>query len=277
MKKSSFIKTVSSVAAVGLMAIPLTLGAFAAEVDDATQNAAATGGDGYVDYVENSVDNSSAVSAVNYDAAYASSGITVDGYFDDWEDKPHAAVHYDWQTEYNGWHQVSIVSDGEYVYLHVRMAKTYSVFNGWNYIFTYDIGGQQKQMNIVVPTEYGTSDSLPKGGTYNLIPRYENGYGVIDGASGKLTKYDASTGKSDEAEIKIPMKAFQQYAGLSDSVKEISFYSPNLGPQKVTTQGADTAPYVIAGAGAVIAGTGVIFYTKKKKKSDKNDNDNAEK
>ena len=177
--------------------------------------------------------------------------IDIDGSYDDWEDKPHSKIRYDWDAA-NSYHSGALFRDEDFLYLHVKMSDiSYSQFNGYNYRFTVD--GVETFVAAVPP-----EGSSIVNGQNPIVVRAQNGYKLIEGAGGIVTR---ASGKGDEWEIKIPLKFFTK---TPETVKEIKFYCSNLGPQEIVSTGTPTLPFVIAGAGLAIAATG-YFIAKRKK------------
>ena len=179
-------------------------------------------------------------------------GITIDGNYDDWADKPHTQIQYPWDTG-NNYHLGALFRDAEYVYLHVKMSPTgYTQFNGYNYCFTTD--GKVDYVLAVPPD--GTSISE---GINPLVIRRQNGYQVINGASGFVTR---KAGQPDEWELAIPLSFFDK--NHYDQIRTITFYCSNIGPQELIATGTPTLPFVIAGAGLVFATAGFRLAKRKR-------------
>ena len=198
--------------------------------------------------------------ALNNDVIFASDGtstdyvgISTDGNYDDWEDKPHSRINYAWDAA-NSYHLGSLFRDEEYVYLHIAMSPySYTQFNGYNYGFTVD--GVAQYVVAVPPNGQKITD-----GNNELVIRNQNGYGIINGAAGIVTRL---SGQSDEWELRIPLSFF---SNTPDNVKTIEFYCPNLGPQKLVATGTPTLPFAVAGAGLVFASVGYVMSNRKCKK-----------
>lgn len=175
-------------------------------------------------------------------------GITIDGNYDDWEDKPHTRLQWDTGDNY---HLGALFRDADYVYLHIRMSPSgYSEFNGWNYLFTVD--GKAEYVAAVV-----TSGSIVEGNNVLEIRR-QNGYKIIPGANGIVTRL---TGEPDEWELRIPLSYFDPHP---DRIRTITFSCSNLGPQVLTATGTPTWPYLVAGTGIVIAFAGYMLSKRKR-------------
>lgn len=191
-------------------------------------------------------------------ASAAGIPINIDGYYDDWIDKPSADIHYSSDSRLTN--KVSLIRDEKYIYLHVKMADDlYKKFNGNNYNFKYD----EKLVSFVI--EGGDNNGM---GNHQLRVRYQNGWTIVNDSKAYLTRYNnggKQKFKSDEAEIMIPIAGFENGIKPAD-IKTISFNSPNLGPQWVTCTGTDTNPYLGIGISIALSGVGYLFYKKKRKR-----------
>jgi len=164
--------------------------------------------------------------------------IKIDGKFADWKNVT--------LTEgYNGY--TAMVSDGNYVYVYVKMMGTTLVPGYGDYNF--DIGGTQyyvwtKQMPQT-PVKEGDATAVTfTGGKYNEGDQYGT---VGDG-------YVSSDKNGHNiAEFKVDLRKFHLSTMTGQT---ITMYNPNIGNEKVTVAGGSTGPYVISGIGLAIAGLG---------------------
>lgn len=178
-------------------------------------------------------------------------GIIIDGNYDDWEDKPFSKIQYEWDDG-NRFHTGSVFRDQEFVYLAIKMSDlSYTQFNGYNNRFTID--GVDHFVVFVPPEGVSVGD-----GNTPLDIRSQNGYGIIQGGEGVVTR---ESGKGDRWEIKIPLSFF---TSETDNIRTIKFHSSNLGPQEIVSTGTSTAPIVLASIGLIIAATGLAISNKYK-------------
>ncbi|MDD4095247.1 MAG: Firmicu-CTERM sorting domain-containing protein [Oscillospiraceae bacterium] len=176
-------------------------------------------------------------------------GITIDGYFSDWSDKPMSPIYYDPGTSHIG----SLYRDETYVYLYIQMSDTgYTEFNGYGYEFTVD--GKLHTFNILP-----VSDSIGNGNTTMQVVRV-NGNQPVPGANGIVNR---TTGQGDRMEMRIPLTYFPRQP---DMITTITFQSDNLGPQVLTATGTPTLPFIIAGSGVVVASLGYLSLKRKRAK-----------
>ncbi|MBN1776004.1 MAG: Firmicu-CTERM sorting domain-containing protein [Clostridiales bacterium] len=176
-------------------------------------------------------------------------GITIDGYFSDWSDKPMSPIYYDPGTSHTG----SLYRDETYVYLYIQMSDVgYTEFNGYGFQFTVD---DKLYSFAVVPV----SGSIGDGNTTMQVIR-ENGWKTVPDANGIVNR---TAGQGDRMEMRIPLIYFPKQP---DMITTITFQSDNLGPQVLTATGTPTLPFIIAGSGVVVASLGYFFLKRKRAK-----------
>ncbi len=176
-------------------------------------------------------------------------GITIDGYFSDWSDKPMSPIYYDSGTVHTG----SLYRDESYVYLYIRMSDIgYTQFNGYGYKFTVD---GKLYTFAVTPV----SGSIGNGNTTMQVIR-ENGWQPVAGANGIVNR---AAGQGDRMEMRIPLNYFFRQP---ETLVTITFQSDNLGPQVLTATGTPTLPFIIAGSGLVAATLGYFIRKRKRVK-----------
>lgn len=175
-------------------------------------------------------------------------GISIDGYFTDWADKPHSPIYYDISTSHSG----SLFRDEDYVYLHIQMNyPNYTQFNGYGYRFVED--GHATTFNVL-PASGG---SIGNGFTDMIIVR-QNGNKTITGASGMVYR---TSGQGDQMELRIPLTFFDPHP---DRIVTLTVNNQNLGPQVLTATGTPTLPFIIAGSGLVVASFGYFLLKRKR-------------
>ncbi len=176
--------------------------------------------------------------------------IKIDGIYSDWSDKPSTDIFYSSGMVHHG----ALFRDSEYVYLHIQMSPTgYSSFNGSNYCFTVD--GKSTYVAVLPQNNQG----IVYGNT-PLEIRRQNGYKLVEEASGKLTH---KIGAPDEWEIKIPLTLFTNHP---DTISTIAFSCSNLGTQSLIATGTSTLPIIIVGAGMAFAAAGIVRSKRKSAK-----------
>ncbi|MBE5882326.1 MAG: Firmicu-CTERM sorting domain-containing protein [Lachnospiraceae bacterium] len=177
----------------------------------------------------------------------------VDGYCEDWSGIPETMITYGSHNtggtiyEYHGGSM--LVSDG-YVYVHVRMSDLYQ---------------QQIPVDELILTINGVSKSfiIRKRNADNTINWDEEVYALPGGISSDLGVFfrDGASVALGEAVVKIaeasPNDCFEFRMKISElaplygmdeaSIENgatLQFYSPNIGPEKVTVVGSSTGTYI---------------------------------
>lgn len=187
-------------------------------------------------------------------AAVSYVGIIMDGYYSDWEDKPHTEIYWGTRTETN-FHLGALFRDTDYVYLHIKTSQENPNFQGNSYHFTVD--GAPYGVRVVL----GENGAIKVGNTALVINSQINDT-PIPGASGVVTHYKNKFDLPDEWELRIPLSYF---SGSPDSIRTITFNTLNLGPQVLTATGTPTWPFVVAGSGLIIAFAGYRQLSKRKR------------
>lgn len=197
--------------------------------------------------------------------AYAASndfGITIDGYFDDWADKPKTQITSpgdDFNIK-----EGTLLADSTNVYFYLSMSANGIGYNnlqtagyklviaGKTYYLTFsnEIGGGTETTK-----EIGVSAWCEDNGQNYSLPNAK----IIE------SRNPVGDGYSDMVEFSIP------YGDLgldSTIVNEIALEisNPNLGSQTITTTGGSTGPYLIAGIGLVAAVASIFFMKRAKTK-----------
>lgn len=205
----------------------------------------------------------------------AASSIQIDGYFDDWADKMHYLV-INWnmpqdQRTVNNCRQFSALYDDDTIYFHVVMRKDGNEEFQSN---EYHMEANGKEVIFVLRDKDNKNVTFPNGDRTNRTQEigvyYRQGQAAgftdltpIENAKAYLVVKD---GQPDEVEFSIPVSAFETVHGSPvGEFTELTVWNPNLmDNQKLTIAGTSTAPWIIAGVGAVIAVGGVVVYNKKK-------------
>lgn len=228
-------------------------------------------------------------------AKAAQSNITIDGYYDDWSDKPYS-WEYNWDNPWkieNYWdgtanitkeykdengnpynleirHKMSLYNDGVNVYLHIEFATNYSArVNVDDYEIYVD--GQMAMYRLTYPGggKIFDNDKVPAPGIYQLEVR--NGDSSISGTvvNGAMAIYTKKANNiNNELEIKIPLTALKaQNSNINlSNYTTIEFFTPNLMYRRIACSGTSTGPYIGVGIGLAIV-AGAVYWRKRKKGS----------
>jgi len=182
-------------------------------------------------------------------------GITIDGYYSDWENKPYTEIYRGPTRPEINFHLGALFRDATFVYLHIKMNPVYSSFQGYDYHFTVD------GTDYVVEAVRVYGGKIEVGITALVIKRQSDNTTIAE-ASGFVTHGEKKSHLPDEWELKIPLSYFST---SPDSIGTITFRAPKLGQQVLTSTGTPTWPFVVAGSGLIIAFAGYRQLSKRKR------------
>lgn len=196
--------------------------------------------------------------------------ISIDGYYDDWEDKPMSTLT--WRSN-NGEerHDVSFIKDEKNIYIYVKMHPYYQSPIPITAIYL-SVNNQQCQLflayaNNQLTTDWGHPVNLTKNGTYvNLHPfTYYPNNSLGDAA---VTVSEGST--NDRMEIRISISELEKVMNLKQGTisngSTINLRMPNVGEGSVELVGTPTGPVL----GIILCiGIVVIIYLLRLRKSKK--------
>ncbi|MBQ8188621.1 MAG: Firmicu-CTERM sorting domain-containing protein [Lachnospiraceae bacterium] len=199
--------------------------------------------------------------------------LAVDGYYDDWEGIPETLISYGSHNSsgtINEYHGAAMIVTDNHVYVHVRMSDLYKsqipvdelklTINGVEKSFV--IRGRDSQNNINWNTNvYG----LAEGSHDGLGIFYRDGGSVALGEA-VLTIREGNPNDSFEFRMNVEEleKLYGLPAGTIGNGAKLEFYSPNIGPEKVTVVGTPTGAYIGIAFGFVIALAAAFGINKRK-------------
>lgn len=202
----------------------------------------------------------------------------IDGYFDDWEEVPESQIqdisygshqHVDNIREHHSGKM--IIRDG-YVYVNIQMSDLYKSQIPTQYL-GLAIDGQERWFNILGKDDNGNPDW---GRIYSLDVGRNTGLGIFcNGDTSQMPAGDAAvttTGSKggDAFEFRMSISDLEKFYGLPDGTiangAKVEFYSPNIGPQKVTAVGTPTGSRMGIGLSVSIAGLALMLQDLKRKK-----------
>lgn len=213
--------------------------------------------------------------------------IVIDGYFDDWSDKPYS-WEYVWDNPDDYWengehifatdengnkynevirHKMSLLCDGEFIYLYIKMAqKEYTSLNGNYYEFFVD----EEMAAFYLTTADGSlidENSLHEGINEVLVKHVMTGLSGSVPEGSKAFVYRRKGGINDELELRIPLKALNQQNPSIDieHFKNIQFFTPVLMYRRITSTTTSTYPYLLAVTGIIICSFGIYKIYKKER------------
>ena len=181
-------------------------------------------------------------------AASSTGAITIDGYYDDWEDMPMGTLT--WNSN-NGeaHHDVSFIKDSNYIYIYVKMHPHYQSPIPV-YSINLSVNNKTCQMYLGYANQSGTTDwsrqvDLNKDGTYlDLHPfTYYPNYSLGDAA---ITVSQGSP--NDRMEIRINIDSLEDVLGLKrgtvNSGSQLQLNMPNVGAGSILLFGTSTGSFL---------------------------------
>lgn len=179
--------------------------------------------------------------------------LAVDGYYDDWEGVPETMISYGSHNaagtifEYHGGSM--LVSDG-YVYVHIRMSDLYQQQIPVDEL-VLTVNGVQKSFIIRKRNADNTINWSSE--VYALSQGIHSDLGIFfrDGgymALGEAAITIADASPNDSFEFRMKISDLEALYGLEEGTiengAELQFYSPNIGPEKITVVGSSTGTYI---------------------------------
>jgi uncharacterized protein (TIGR04145 family) len=189
-------------------------------------------------------------------AALAANGlINIDGYYDDWADKPHTSVSYDDTNVHN----VAFLLGDDYLYGHIKMNNTdgryfpkstmYLIVNDEYYFILYidfNVAAANKNINNL------------QAGSYLDLSIYDKSRKVTLG-NAAITIYGNDHVPGDDIEFSIDLNVMRKYCN-NIPVNEMQSFTlgpSNLGSEELTIAGTSTAPLT----GLIIIALALTFFT----------------
>lgn len=180
--------------------------------------------------------------------AESSTGVIIDGYYDDWEDKPISILTWN-SNNGNAYHDVSMIKDDDYIYIFLGMHPSYHSSIPIHAI-NLSINNQNCQLflgyaNSQNSTDWGRPVDVQKKGIYlGLHPftSYPN-YSLGDAA---IAVYNGSD--RDKLEIRVRIESLESVLGLTKGTvnhgSTIRLNMPNVGAQTIELVGTSSGPIV---------------------------------
>lgn len=210
----------------------------------------------------------------------------VDGSFTGWDDIP-ASYEFNWNkpdawvdgvhyTETNSTdvrHEMKLYSDGENVYLKVVFAREFcngQIGNGNDYQFWID-NQQMAAYQVEWPDGSSLSYNTAEPGVYVVDVRHRDSSWSYVLTEGAVAYYRINDGNlNNELELKIPLSEFvKQNPNINlDNYNMISFFTPNLMQDKISTGGASTGAEPFAAAVLLLVPVSYIWLKRKDDKED---------
>lgn len=214
--------------------------------------------------------------------------LNMDGYFDDWNDKPYS-YEYNWDNSSNCWyhgvwidgvcyktpegeystdvrHKMQLYSDTDYIYLHIVFSKDYgSGFNGEDYQFYFNSESTKFQITDLNGKTLTNNVNKMNPGTYEVLVKHGSGSISGQSAQGAVAYINIPNDhKNIQLEFKIPYEEFsRQNSNINISnVSSIEFFTPNLMYRRIVSEGSPTGAWIIIAAAILLAS---LYFIKRKK------------
>lgn len=199
--------------------------------------------------------------------AYADSNsynITIDGNFEDWQDKPKTTITSP-GDDYNI-KEGSLLADSEYIYFMIDMSPVKG--NGYNTMQPagYKLTIGEKVYWLTINGTFNTNDNSVIGQRkeVSVFAWAEDNSVNTTLANAQAMTYRKQTELSynDMLECRIPLADLNSSNGGSQT---ITLSNTNLGSQTMTVTGGSTGPILLAAAGFGLAAFGIWRFSKGKK------------
>lgn len=188
-----------------------------------------------------------------------SSGITIDGYYDDWEDKPMSMLTWN-NNNGTAHHDVSLLKDDDYIYIYVKMHPNYNSPMPIDFINLL-INNKECQMvvryaNAQNTIDWGHQVDLSKNGTFTGLHPFTS---YPDNSLGDAAITVSKGNPNDRMEIRINIKDLEKVMNLSEGTinngSQIKLSMPNVGGGTVELLGTSTGGVIgiLLCIGAVLA------------------------
>lgn len=173
--------------------------------------------------------------------------ISIDGYFDDWTDKPHTAFYYD---KYNSTEikNVALFSDDTTLYGHIKMSDLDGSFGSFTMYLC--INNSYYIQLVILYTDSNnaidwskTIKDLPAGTYLNFDVFNNQDYSALLG-SAALVINSSNHKPADDVEFSINYDSITKYCNniSINDIKSITMTCPSLGDQEVILAGTSTDP-----------------------------------
>lgn len=175
--------------------------------------------------------------------------ISIDGYFDDWADKPHTAFYYD---IYNSAEikKVALFSDDKFLYGHIKMSQLQGSFD--SYTMNLSINNSYYLQLVVMCTDdnyvidWGKSFKYTPPGTHFDVAVYNNQDFSAFLGKAALVIYSSDHIPADDVEFSINYDKLRKYCNNIpvSEIKTITLTCSSLGSQSITLSGTSTEPFI---------------------------------
>lgn len=201
--------------------------------------------------------------------------LAIDGYFDDWDSVPKTLITYGSHNSdgsINEYHNAAMVVRDGYVYVYVRMSDLYQSQIPVDELHLA-INGQDKAFIIRGRDDQNYIDWSRD--VYHLANGINNGLGIFYRDGGNLALGEAAVtisggNPNDTFEFRMSISELEKLYGLEEGTigngAKLEFYSPNIGPDRVTVVGTSTGTYLGIGL-CVVSVLAAAWYNRKRKQA----------
>jgi len=175
--------------------------------------------------------------------------LAVDGYYDDWAGVPETLISYGSHNT-NEFHSGAILVSGGYVYVYIRMSDLYQqqipvddlklTINGVERSFIIRMRNADNTIN------WDSAVYSLSGGIHNNLGIFYRDGGYMALGEAAVTISDANPNDSFEFRMKIEEleNLYGMEAGTIENGAKLEFFSPNIGPERITAVGTSTGTYI---------------------------------
>lgn len=209
-----------------------------------------------------------------------SSGITIDGYYEDWSNIPHTELTFGESDKANN-HIGAIYLGEDGIYVHYKLNRLFTShirvdymevkINGNRYLLkvlpvddsgNYDANraNQIQSLGEGIYTDYGVFlCDVPNAPDYN---NNMNGQAAITIYANPRTEQTLG----DEVEFSLSYDRLEELTGIKQSeIRKVELYNPHLGNQWITCVGTSSGPLVGVGI-SIVAAVGLYYVLTRKNK-----------
>lgn len=201
--------------------------------------------------------------AVTSNPTNDTTGIKIDGHFDDWKDKPITDIK-SGNDDYNIKHE-SLLADQNNIYFYLNMSPEHGYGYSTIQPSGYELTVGDKQFSLTVQNPYNLQVNQPRKVNLQIWEHDKAGYGKVNKVTTKADVYlnripinvdkGVGQGYTEEMEFKLPLSEL----GITGTTsQEITMTNRNLGDQTLHVMGGSTGPVVLAISGFAIALFAVI-------------------
>ncbi|PYG85020.1 hypothetical protein LY28_03380 [Ruminiclostridium sufflavum DSM 19573] len=199
----------------------------------------------------------------------AETQINIDGYFDDWTDKPHTEFYYG-TYDNSDYEKVAIFSDNTSLYGHIKMSDLDGRYD--SFIMNLYINNLYNVQFVIMCTDNNkeitwdkTIKDLSPGTHFDLAVFYNQDYTALLGDAA-LVINNSNHNPGDNVEFSIDYNKIRKYCDNIpvSEIKTITLTCASLGSQSVSLAGTSTAPFT--GILVTLFATGLVLICHKYRK-----------